>query len=158
MKTKSHVQLLTCDNICHDNKSDDPLQKWKIDPCFILGTTAPAVKDNAECNSDLNIETMQKVVPREARGNYHGLTATDNADAAKKEARLEFSKIMLMLQEDNLHEHTKLNGVDRLSIWYGDDFHIQALIDKHFSIGSSGDTEKGKHDQTHHRQVSNNMW
>ena len=96
-------------------------------------------------------------VPREARGHYLGLTATDNAPDARKESQLEHKKLMLMLQEDNLHEYTKMNGVDRLPIWNGDDFHIQALIDKHFSIGSSGDTKKGKHDQTHHRQVSNVM-
>ena len=124
----------------------------------MLGTTAPSLKSDCEGNSNLNIQTLRKVVPSEAHGHYNGLGASDNANDAKKEARLEFKKLKLMLIEDNKYLLIMLNGVERLPIWIGDGFHIQALIDKHMSIGCCGDTENGNHGQTHHRQTIQVIW
>jgi hypothetical protein len=145
---KAPERRLTCERGVEDRKSLDLNKRYQVKPCFILGTTAPSVQHDAEGNSKHNIEVLLKMVPREALGHYNGLGCTDNADSAKKETRLDFEKTMQLLDNEGLQEYTRLNDV-----WCGNGFHIEALIDKHMSIGSCGDTVNGKHEQVHHRQV-----
>ena len=82
---KCHAYILTCDKCIHDRKGDD---KWRVSPVNVLGTTAPAVSSDWDGNSSLNIESLRKVVPREARANYNGLGNSDNANDTKKEGSI----------------------------------------------------------------------
>jgi hypothetical protein len=148
-RKKTHVYQLTCERVVEDRKSLDLNERYQVKPCFILGTTAPSVQHDAESNSKHNIEVLRKMVPPEALGHYNGLGCTENADSAKKEVRLDFEKTMQLLDYERLQEYTRLNGVDRLHVWCGDGFHIEALIDKHMSIGCCGDTVNGKHEHTY---------
>ena len=163
-RKKSHVGILTCDDIERgnierggvDRNSLDIKEKYRVHPVFILGTTSQAVTADCGGNSDLNIESMLKLVPDAALPLF-STYASDNANDALKEGRDTWEKYMNTLREKGLHDATTSGGIERLLTQIGDSFHIQQLCIKHMSEGACGQTVKGKHDQVHHRQVSIHM-
>jgi hypothetical protein len=154
-KDKRHVVILACDSLVssNDRDSDDPKTRWAISPVYILGTTGKAVTADCEGNSDLNVDTIWKLIPQSALHLYNSFVS-DNANDAKKERRLTWEKHIDRMIEEGLKEQTKVNGVVRKSKELGDSFHVQQLVIKWMSEVSFGKTEKGKHEQNHHRQVS----
>ena len=80
--------------------------------------------------------------------------ATDNASDATLEVSKTFTKIMDHL---NTSLQTERNGyifdVKRRCVQLGDPFHIDNLAMTWASRIAFGDTESGKHEQLHHRQL-----
>ena len=85
----------------------------------------------ADCsgNSDLNVETLWKLVPESALHLFNGF-ASDNANDAVKEGRDTWEKYIHRLTQEGLIEQTMANGVVRKYKQLGDSFHIQQLVVK----------------------------
>ena len=63
---KRHAMFISCDKLCHsleNRKRLDLREIYAINPYYVLGTTTPAVKADWDGSSDLNIETLIKMIP-----------------------------------------------------------------------------------------------
>ena len=154
-RDKRHVVILSCDSLRSSDKRDsnDVKERWAISPVYILCTTGKAVTPDCEGNSDLNVEVIWKLLPRCAFHLYNSFVS-DNANDAVKEGRLTWDKHTDRMIEEGLEDETMVNGVVRKAKQLGDSFHVHQLVVKWMSEVSCGKTEKGNHEQNHHRQVS----
>ena len=98
---------------------------------------------------------IHKFVPSIAKGLF-GMLGTDNCPDAKKERRETGKKYIAHLREQNLHEETRQNGVEKRLKNLGDGFHVDQLGNKKMSEGACGKTD-GEFTQNHHRQVSTSL-
>ena len=94
------------------------------------------------------------MIPAEPLGIYNS-NESDNANDALKESEATWEKHLNILRDNNMHEETMAHGLSYKLILLCDAFHIHQLAIKHMSEECCGKTGKGKHDQVHHRQVSN---
>ena len=153
-RDKVQVIIFSSDDGAKSNNRDstDLKERYSISPKFVLGTTSPSPQADAQGHSNLNIDIIKKLIPREALCIVGGM-ATDNANDAMKEQELTESKFRMHLRDEGLHEETRENGVERWFTRLGDFFHVDQLLIKWLSEGVCGKTD-GDFDQTHHRRVS----
>ena len=145
---KRHVLLITATK----GRSEEFLN-----PCFRFVTASEAVSGDSEGNSKLNVDKLIGYLPIATLAHYGG-NVTDNANSAIDESRKTFNGTIKHLEDsaENEEERIKLTtrfGVPRRSIELGDPFHIDNLIVTLESIAAFGDTERGNHRQSHHRQL-----
>ena len=79
----------------------------------------------------------------------------ENSNDALEESLKTWEKHQSNLRDNNMHKEIMAHGVSSKLILLCDAFHMHQLAIKRMSEKCCGKTEKGKHDQVHHRQVSN---
>ena len=111
-----------------------------MSPYYVLVTTAPAVTADWDGNSNLNVETLDKLVPDNAQGNYNS-NGTYSANDALKETAKAWEKHQNNLRSKNRPEMTMGNGVGKKIIGVCDRFHIFQLEIKHMSEKCCGKSQ-----------------
>ena len=108
-------------------------------------------------NTELNLESLERVIPPECLI-YLIAYSSDNASDALKEGRETLNAICERVKELGHQDKTTIHGVPIRGISIRDPFHIYQLCVKWFSESVCGKTEKGNHDQVHHHQVRIIKW
>ena len=67
---KTHVTIFTCDGggKSLNRTSDNPKERWSMNPIFVLGSISPSLQADWEGNSDRNIVDINRIIPRDAQG------------------------------------------------------------------------------------------
>ena len=123
--------FFSCDKLINgkNRKSKDIKERYKIYPYYVLSTTSPTAMADCEGNSDLNVGTLDSIVPEEAQGNYNS-NGTDNANDELKETNKTWEKCQQSLRYRNMYEQTMTNGVLKEVIQVCDHFHITRKLTK----------------------------
>ena len=99
--------FFSCDKLIngHNRKRNDIKDRCKINLYYVLGTTSLAVMADCEGNSDLNVGTLDSIVPEEAQSNYNS-NGTDNVNDALKETNKTWEKCQKNLRDRNMYKKT----------------------------------------------------
>ena len=99
--------LFSCDKLIngHNLKRNDIKERYKINPYYVLGTTSPTVMADCVGNSDLNVRTLDSIVPEEAQANYNS-NGTGNANDELKETNKTWEKCQKNLRDRNMYKKT----------------------------------------------------
>ena len=96
---------------------------------------------------------LREELPLRAAAHIGGGT-TDNASDAINETKAVFKLMMDALDADPTLQSLRMSfGVERRAIIMGDPYHIDNLAVKWASVTAFGQTVRGDHRQTHHRQL-----
>ena len=118
-------------------------------PSFKVLTVSSSGAKDSKGNSNLNVEAFRSVLSNKIIDHYGG-NASDHASDARKESRITFQSV---LSAERM-EH----DIVPQPIFLCDPFHIDNLCVNHASIAAFGDTERGNHRQTHHRQLLQSLY
>jgi len=136
-----------------NNEFHDESNPYKIDPSFFVTTAASPVGSDSNANAQHYLDSMERVVPPESLASLLAFSI-DNCTTAKKDGRLTMEGVQKRAIHHGQIDKTTAHGVTIRGFTIGDFFHRHQLSVKWFSETACGQTEKGCHEQIHHRQVS----
>ena len=140
-----------------NNEYKDKKNPWKIDPSFEVTTAASPVGCDSVANSNHYLDSVEVVVPPESIASLL-IFSLDNCTTAQKDGRLTVDGSQLRACDHGYVELTIAHGVTIRGFIIGDFFHRHQLSIKWFSETACGLTEKGCHEQVHHRQMIQADW
>lgn len=130
-----------------------PTNEWHIDPDFYVTTASSPVGSDSNANATHYVNSIGKVVPPK-EGSSLLVFSIDNCNTAHKDSRLTLKGSQDRAIEHGHEDMTMAHGVIIRCFPIGDPFHRFQLSVKWMSETACGKTEKGCHEQIHHRQVS----
>jgi len=144
-----------CMIVTNNNDYHDPNNPWKIDPSFHVTSAASPAGSDSKANSEYYLDSIEEFVPPESIASLL-VFGIDNCNTAKKDGRLTTEGAQARAIHHGHEDKTMAHGVKIRGFNIGDAFHRHQLSVKWFSETACGKTEKGCHEQIHHRQVSTN--